>query len=141
MKKILLALLIVGVVAFAGPRPVFAQADAATVKIPFRFIVGDTLLPAGSYRITSDPRDPSLITIAALGGKPATFAVTQSAAGPGELDAKVQVAFKNIGGQYFLSQVAMPGSNSWEMVVTQAGAERTLAKLNLLPTQHADVAK
>jgi hypothetical protein len=35
----------------------------------------------------------------------------------------------------------MPGRDTREVLVSKVSAERTLAKLNLMPAEHADVAK
>ena len=140
MKRIVFALLVVAAVAVLAPRSASAQTAPALFKAPFNFIVGDALLPAGDYRIASDTQDPTLLVITNAKGKPAAFAAAGRADGtPG--DSQVHVAFKNVDGQYFLWRVAMPGSDSREIVVTKARAERALAKLNLLPAEHADVAK
>ncbi len=131
MKKILFALLAVASVAIAVPRSASAQ-DPALVRVPFQFIVNGTLLPAGSYRITSDTQDPSLLVITNLKGKPAaSFATVGWEANPQPMDPQVHVAFKNFDGQYFLWRVAMPGSDSREVVINKVQAERMLAKLNI----------
>ncbi len=140
MKKALFALLVVAAVAIAAPRSASAQTAPTLVKVPFQFIVGETVLPAGSYRIAS--QDSSALLITSLKGKPvAAFASTVRTENPTPTNPHVHVAFKNIDGQYFLWQVSMPGSDSREVIVTRAQAKRTLAKLNLGRAEHADVAK
>lgn len=142
MKKSLYALLVVAAVAIAVPRSAAAQTAPALVKVPFQFIVGGAVLPAGSYQIAPDSQASSVLLITSLSGKPlAAFATTTRTENLTLTDAQVHVAFKNIDGQYFLWQVAMPGSYAREIPVTRAQAERTLARLNLVPTGHADVTK
>jgi hypothetical protein len=142
MKKTLFTLLAISAVAIAGPRSASAQTNPALVKVPFRFIVGGTVLPAGSYRIASDTQDPSLLVITNQQGQPAaTFATVGSADNPNPMDPEVHVAFKNVDGLYFLWRVEMPGSDAREVVITKAQAERTLAKLNLLPEQRGEPTK
>jgi len=141
MKKMLFALLVVGVVGFAGPRPASAQ-DSTLVKVPFDFIVGGRVLPAGSYRIVPDSQDTTLLLIESTRGKmAAAFAATGWTPNPNPMDAHAHVEFKNIDGHMFLSQVAMPGSDARQVAVTKAEAERTLARLNLMPAERADTAK
>ena len=142
MKKFLFALAAVAAVAIAAPRSASAQTAPALVNVPFQFIVGEVVLPAGSYRIASDSQASSVLLIASLKGRPiATFATTIRVDNQAPGDAQVHVAFKNIGGQYFLWQVAMPGSDTREVSFTRAQAERTLAKLDLGPADRANVAK
>ncbi len=142
MKKTLLALLVVGTIAFAGLRPASAQSDPALVKIPFSFIVGAKVLPAGSYRIAPQLDDPSLLLVTPTkGGTAAAFAATGFAKNPNPMDQQVHVAFKNVDGHYFLWEITMPGGEAREVNVTKAEAERTLARLNLMPAEHADSAK
>ncbi len=142
MKKMMFALLVVGAVAFAGLRPASAQSSPALVKVPFDFIVGDRVLPAGSYRIAADIQDPSLLQITATQGKAvAAFAATGWAKNPNPMDPQVHVAFKNVDGHLFLWQIAMPGGDAHEVIVTKAEAERTLVKLNLMPAERAEPAK
>jgi hypothetical protein len=142
MKKILAVALFAGVVSLVGISPALAQGDPALVKVPFRFIVGDKVLPAGSYRIAAQTQDASILLITSLDGKSmAAFAATQGAFNPLSTSSEVRVAFKSFDGQYFLSQVSMPGRDTREVLVSKVSAERTLAKLNLMPAEHADVAK
>ncbi len=141
MKKMLFAMLVIGLVGFAGPRPASAQGPTL-VKVPFSFIVGNTVLPAGSYRLSADTQDASMLIVSNTQGKPvAAFAATGWARNPNPMDPQAHVAFKNVDGQMFLYQVSMPGSDMREIDVTRAEAERTLAKLNLLPAEHGEPAK
>jgi hypothetical protein len=142
MKRSLFALLAVAAVVLAAPRSASAQTAQTLVKVPFQFIVGEIVLPAGSYRIASETQTPSVLLITSLAGKPvAAFAYTTRTENQAPKDTQAHVAFKNIGGQYFLWQVAVPGSDAREMSFTRAQAERTLAKLKLSPADRADVAK
>ncbi len=142
MKKTILALLVIGAVTMVAPRFVAAQSDPAVVKVPFQFIVGDRLMPAGTYRIASDPTDRTLITIEELGGKGASvFAETNWTGNSTEYGAKVNVQFKNVDGHYFLAEVAIPGDNVRAVTLTKADAERALARLNLMPIERGDAAK
>jgi hypothetical protein len=137
MKKTLVVLLVAGVVSLAGVFSVQAQStDPALVKVPFKFIVGGTLLPAGSYRISAQTQDAAILLVSNLDRKDiGAMAVTQALVNPSSNDGTVHVAFKNYGGQYFLSTVSMPGEDSRVVVLSQASAEQMLAKLNLKPAE------
>ena len=142
MKKILFAVLVVAAAAIAAPRSASAQTNPALVNVPFKFIVGDAVLPAGSYRISSDTQDPSVLVVTNLQGKPAaTFATAGWTSNPNVMDPQVHVAFKTVDGQNFLWRITMPGGSGREVLFTKAEAERTLAKLNLLPEQRGEPTK
>ncbi len=142
MKNILFALLVVAAATVVAPGSASAQTDPALVKIPFQFIVGSTLLPAGSYRIVADTQDASLLTIVNLQGKPAAMlATTGRAVNPDPMSPQAHVTFKNVDGQYFLASVATPGADMREVSITKTQAEQVLARLNLLPAERADTAK
>jgi hypothetical protein len=112
------------------------------VKVPFHFIVGDKVLPAGSYRIAGQNEDPATLLITPTDGhSAAAFASTQWVGVPESMNTSVRLAFKNFDGQYFLWRVAMPGQDTREIVLSKESAERTLARLNLMPAEHANVAK
>ncbi len=143
MEKILVALLVAGTASFAAISPVAAQSsEAALVKIPFQFVVGDKIMPAGSYRISAQTSDWSVLMISSLDGKAAAaFASTQAIPNPAPHSQNAQVRFSNYYGQYFLQQVALPGRDARVVRVTKAQAERTLTRLSLMPAQRADTAK
>ncbi len=141
MKKNLFALLLVAVVGLAGVGPALAQSDAALVKVSFPFIAGQRLLPAGSYRITADPYDPSLLLIASTASADSVYVPTGASEPITQTGSQVHAAFRNIDGHYFLWKIEMPDGNARQLTMTKAEAERTLARLNLSPAERADTAK
>ena len=82
-----------------------------------------------------------LVVTSVRGKSAAVFVATARRDNAFPMDAKAQVSFKKFDGQYFLSQVSLPGSDSREVIVTRTHAVQTLAKLNLAGPEHADVAK
>ena len=134
MKKILFSVMVVAVVAFGGLRTASAQSHSALVTVPFDFIVGDRVLPSGSYRVAADVQDPTLLLIEnTRDRKVATIAATLSDDGPSAGD--VQAAFTKIDGHMFLSRITMADGGARRIAVTKADAERTLARLNLMPAE------
>ncbi len=141
MKKILVALVAAGVVWFAAASPALAQSNAAVVKVPFQFIAGHKVLPAGSYRIAPQTPDWSVVCISNLDGGDAAFITTDGVAdSQAETGSDSRVGFTNYHGQYFLQTVSVPG-RARRVRVTRAQAENILAKLNLLTAEPANVAK
>ncbi len=142
MKKILVAVLVAGLMSIAGASLAGAQSSpAALVKVPFQFIVNGKVLPAGTYRITSQEGAPSLLMVTGTDRKaPAAFVETESA-GDTDAGAPVHVAFKNVDGQFFLSKITMPSGEIKQIPINKVEAERVLVRLNLMPAEHGDTAK
>jgi hypothetical protein len=143
MKKLLGALVAAGVFSFALSSPVAAQGDAAVVKIPFKFIVGDQLLPAGSYRIAPQTAGWTVVSIANVDGKSKAVTAFISAQGlpPVSAGNDTHVQFAAYHGQYFLQEIVVAGGEGRRLMVTQSRAERTLARLNLSGAEPATVVK
>jgi hypothetical protein len=142
VKKILVALVAAGVVSLVASSPAAAQSDAAKVKIPFQFIVGQRVLPAGSYRIAPQTADWAVVLITNMeGGAPAEFLTTEGLPHADVTDDSSLVTFKKYDGHYFLQGVTVPGRDARQVRITKVEAERTLAKLNLLSAEPANVAK
>lgn len=138
MKKILVAVLMAGLVTFAGASIARAQVgDSLLVKVPFPFIVSGKVLPAGSYRITAQSGDPSLLLITSIDGHSAAFADTQKEGGEVPDGARLHLSFKNFDGHYFLSQVVF-GDALRDVRLSKVMAEQTLVRLNLMPGEHAE---
>ncbi len=143
MKKILVTLVVAGALAFPTLSMAAGQnGESAIVKVPFQFVVGDKVMPAGSYRISAQTGDWSVLTITSVDGKRgAVFASTRAAVNPASDSPNAQVKFNNFFGQYFLQSVALPGKDAREVLITKAQAEQTLTRLNLVPAEHAATAK
>jgi hypothetical protein len=141
MKKMLVALLVAGVCSFAGVATARADDNTVVVKVPFQFIVGDKVLPAGEYRIAPPGSDPSLLMITRIDGKGGAMVITESTGVPAPEGPKVNVTFKNFAGNCFLWQVGLPGRDTREVTLSKQSAERVLARLNLMPAQPAKSAK
>jgi hypothetical protein len=112
----------------AATGTVSAQDHAAKATVPFNFNVGDKWVPAGTYLMTSDMRNPKVIFIRSKDGKIALLSVTQS--DDRRLDAG-KLVFTKYGDQYFLREilcslcgmnVAFPGSKHEKLVRTRLEA-------------------
>lgn len=110
---------------FAAGGIASAQDHAAKATIPFNFNVGDKWVPAGTYLMTSDMKNPEIVTIHSEDGKITLLSVTQSDDRPLHGD---KLVFKKYGDQYFLHEilcslcgidVAFPGSKHEKIVRTR----------------------
>lgn len=87
-------------------------ASAAELKatIPFAFHLGDTVLPAGDYRIQTEAVGSVMLFRNAL-GKPAAFASTRPVERSGSEKTGVLV-FNRIGSHYFLAGLWAPNAQT-----------------------------
>lgn len=142
MKKILVTLLAAGTLSFAAMAPAAAQGvETGLVKIPFQFIVGDKVMPAGSYWISRQTADWSVVSIENQHSGALVFASTSPVPNAEPSSNKVRVLFSVYYGQHFLQQVTLPGRDGRSIGITKTQAEQTLAKLNLMPAESAAHAK
>ncbi len=127
-KQVLVALAIVGVFALVGAAPANAQ-TVSRVNVPFPFIVGDTVLPAGAYTVTNPAYRSDVVTIQSADGKALATALVQSG-GDLSKNANATFSFRKIGGQYFLAELNIPGSAPRVLSLPKSHVEAMLAKLN-----------
>jgi hypothetical protein len=87
-----------------------AQAQDTRVKanIPFDFVVGNQLLPAGEYMLVTEGSTNQAIVIRSDDTKSAILSLTQSCSSFRPSD-KTKLVFHALAGRYFLSQVWMQG--------------------------------
>lgn len=144
MKKMLRLVLVAAVASFAAIPLATAQgsSQAALVTVPFKFIVGDKLLPAGTYQIWSESSDWEMMKISRVGTTSAAATVrTWPMPNSAVNGSNVHVQFKNYFGQYFLEWVQLPLSDVHTVKITTLQAARTLARLNLMPAEQVEIAK
>src|SRR5215470_970781 len=86
-----------------------AQAQEARVKtnIPFDFVVGDRVMPAGEYTVAPAGSLGQAITISSTSGS-SDIALTSACASSG-LSKNTKLVFHALAGRYFLSQVWVAG--------------------------------
>jgi hypothetical protein len=143
VKKVLLVLTAAVVLSFVYTSPAAAQVHEAVVKVPFSFIVGQRLLPAGTYRIAPTAGDWAVVSITGLRDTKASPTIVQTVvdAGAQPYRGEARVSFLPYGGQAFLQEIAVPGTDPRRIIVTRASADRALAKLNLMNSDVAVPAK
>jgi hypothetical protein len=89
-----------------------ANADTLQVRVPFEFVAGKTLLPAGDYQVTVSP-DSSRLKVARMNGEHVAFLAGLPARTTGTQATEVQ--FRKIGNAYVLSRVSEGRRTGWEM--------------------------
>jgi hypothetical protein len=99
-----------------------AQQPALKVTVPFNFAVGEKLLPAGNYTITSS--SPGIITVRAndrdyMASIVATHGYNESANGS-------KVVFDVYGDQYFLRHILTPSSHAMNVDIPTSKLEKNV---------------
>ncbi|SRR5579871_4016765 len=95
-----------------------AQQPTLTANIPFDFIVGNTLMPAGEYTITS-PFDEVLVLRAG-----ARSTSVESSENNAESTSGDELVFDKYGNQYFLHEVLCPNVASLNRKLAPSKAEK-----------------
>jgi len=121
--------MVVGVLALVGSSPAYAQESVAKVTVPFQFIVGETVLPAGSYVVTIIAHHPGVMWIQSADGKSVVTAFV-NATGPWSKQTNALFSFQKFGGQYFLAEVSIPGCAARGLSLPKQRVEAVLARLN-----------
>jgi hypothetical protein len=105
-----------------------AQAQETRVKanIPFDFVVGNKVLPAGEYMVVSEGSTNHVIVIRSDDTKSAILSLTLSCSSLNPSD-KTKLVFHTLAGRYFLSQVWMQGNDRGQEL-QKSSAEVQLAK-------------
>ena len=103
-----------------------AQGPGVRANIPFDFMVGNKVLPAGEYVVTTEGSGNLAISIRSIAGHNTILSTVQAcvSASPSK-DARL--VFHVLGGRYFLSQVWSTGYSSGRQL-PRSKAETELAK-------------
>jgi hypothetical protein len=102
MKRIIaIALLAISAV---SATPIFAQVGALKANVPFGFSVGEKLLPADTYLISTSITGVVLIR----GTKGGSSALTNSMPGERQSGSGYKLEFQRYGDQYFLHRIVRP---------------------------------
>ena len=110
MRKHVIAVVGVFVVALALAGSLALAANVVKVDVPFSFMVNGKTLPAGQYQIEPAGNNLSKLAIRGTGG--AILAkVVERLADTGVKEPKV--VFDKVEGKYFLSEVHFPGSDGY----------------------------
>lgn len=125
MKHARYAIVLVVMIAAALVGTGFGQSGAPLkANIPFDFQVGNTMLPAGEYRL--DQMNSILLLASADNGAHAAIAVRRCETLKGQ--EKSKLVFHRYGSDYFLSTIWVAGDNAGREVPT-SNREKEIAKL------------
>ena len=102
--------------------PVFGQSAGIRVDVPFKFVVGNTALAAGEYKVTV--MKPGMLQLQRTDGRgTASFMTSYTGGGPYQ-DRRERLVFHTYGDHFFLSQVWIADVNlGHELYVSAAELE------------------
>jgi len=103
-----------------------AQSNGVKADIPFDFVVGNQMLPAGEYTVSNQGSVNQAILIRSDEGNSAALSLTQSCSSL-HPSAKTKLVFHTMGGRYFLYQIWTQGNYSGQQL-PKSKAEVELAK-------------
>jgi len=103
-----------------------AHGQSVRANVPFDFLVGNQVLPAGEYVVSSEGSGNTSISIRSTEGHGTVLAVALTCA-EASPTAKSRLIFHAVGGRYFLSQVWASGRASGRQL-PKSQAETELAK-------------
>lgn len=95
-------------------------------KVPFDFVVGETVMPAGSYLVQSVADETGVVSVESADGRFAAVTLAQSTTSF-EPAAAPHLVFDKFGGRYFLASVVADAGNEQEILLTPAKMEREIA--------------
>jgi len=103
-----------------------AQENGIKANVPFDFVVGNQVLPAGEYLVTAQGSANQAILIRSTDNKSAamTIAFSCASASPSK---DTKLVFHTLGGRYFLSQVWAQGYSQGREL-RKSSAEIEMAK-------------
>ena len=124
MNRIRTALLGLGLLLVVSG--VQAQENGVKADIPFDFVVGNQVLPAGEYLVTPQGSANQAILIRSTDSKSAAMTVTFSCASASP-SRDTKLVFHTLGGRYFLSQIWAEGYSQGREL-RKSSAEVEMAK-------------
>ena len=113
--------------------------QAMLVNIPFEFVAGNSVLPAGEYRVQKLDSNSAVLLIRCSDPR-ASVVLTTNAAVANDLQTESKLVFNRYGSRYFLSQVWTAGSSRGrqllksrrEKEITQVAKTETKAEVTLV---------
>jgi hypothetical protein len=127
MNNVKKLIVLMGLLSVLCAIPTMAQIpNKVTFDAPSAFYAGNAKMPAGSYAVTQQGADDSLLLIEDVGGSYSAF-VEYVVAPSNTPHAQTDVTFNKYGSVDFLSAIWIQGRNS-EMQIVPSKAEKNAAK-------------
>ncbi len=102
--------------------------DELKVNVPFRFVVGESVLPAGRYTVHPGDVDGAVVWFVSPNGHHVAVTATQWG-GPSFEGNSAHLRFRVYGTTHFLSSIQIPGEASRFLPLPRSNVENELARL------------
>ncbi|HYL36037.1 MAG TPA: hypothetical protein VEV17_09010 [Bryobacteraceae bacterium] len=113
-----------------------AQSAQLTADVPFPFVLGNKMLPAGTYQVDESAGSPAVILHAADGQNASVIANPTTSA----RDQKIsKLVFQRYGDRYFLAEIWTRGTSSGRQI-PRTSLERELSAGKSMPRTKVMVA-
>jgi hypothetical protein len=113
-------------IAIVGVAPARAE-EVVTATVPFDFIVGQMVMPAGKY-VISEPMDPAIVAVRSADGRHFSFVLTIPDS-PNDSAVQPELVFDRIGARSFLVQIVTGSDNIREIPLTDAMKGRVIDRV------------
>ncbi len=124
MRKLSIAAMIAfGAVFVAGTHAARAQ-EIEKGRVPFPVVVGNVVMPAGSYEVRADDLDPELLHITSADGRHAAFALVMTDSTTTRFG-DCEFRFVRLGSRYYLSKIDT-GAGDIEQITLPEFVERAI---------------
>jgi hypothetical protein len=111
----------------AAAVPAYAQGQTVAVNIPFQFMAGSQILPAGEYRIRPESFGNDCVqSIRSLDGAAPIMVLTTAVLEPRGQQVEPQLVFHKYGHTYFLSEIWAGGDQGRKLF--ESRREKELAR-------------
>jgi hypothetical protein len=106
-----------------------ARADERiVVKVPFAFIVADSLFPPGDYVVHDVSGDPNVMEIASADGRRSVFTMTIPSSSV-NTPAEPELVFERVGERRFLAKIIDADGDERAILLTPSIEQRELLKV------------
>jgi hypothetical protein len=103
--------------------------DGVIVVMPFEFVAGAKLMPAGTYEVRASSDDKTSSTLLISSRDHGTAMLVLPYVSESVVTDTPELSFERVGGQYFLSTI-QTAQTVYRMHVPHAGGNETLVKAN-----------
>jgi hypothetical protein len=105
--------------------------DEVIANVPFQFVVGSTVLPAGRYDVRALTIEPDDLRVVNTNGH--ETAIAEAVWGDREYTGdRPELLFKVYGTLHFLAGVRIPGQDGWSVPLTRTDVEHELVRVAAL---------
>jgi hypothetical protein len=133
MKYVRFMLFVAAVLAFSAAA--YAQQPYVRASVPFNFMVGDKLYPAGDYSIVKIAQGSPVLQISNHSDSHSTLVLTTTCSVPANKAGQTKLVFERIAGKYFLQQIWTERSDAGRQLRRIGPKETTLAQNGAAPEQ------